>query len=55
MTSDDVSRVIALLQRKLDEKMEASDPHDERGHEAFGFACGLAYAIGALENAARDE
>ena len=52
MTNDELQRVIDQLQRKHDEKLaeERKNPFDRKGHEAFGMACGLSYAIGALEN-----
>ena len=51
MTNDEIRRVIDQLQRKHDEKSEEANENrfDRKGYEAFGMACGLAYAIGALE------
>lgn len=52
MTNDELQRVIDQLQRKHDEKREEEreNAFSRKGHEAFGMACGLSYAIGALEN-----
>lgn len=57
MTNDDIRRIIDLLERKCEERMRAAgdEPTTTRGHEAHGFACGLAYAIGVLGACIRDE
>ena len=51
MTNDELKKAIDLLRRMRDEKRDESDAHvtEPRGFEAYGFACGLACAIGVLE------
>ena len=52
MTNDELQRVIDQLQLKHDEKLaeERENAFSHKGHDAFGMACGLSYAIGAFEN-----
>lgn len=51
MTIDEIMQVIELLQEKHDKKRDEASRYmlSSRGDEAFGFTCGLSFAIGALE------
>ena len=51
MANDELRAAIDLLRRMRDDKRDESDAYvtEPRGFEAYGFACGLALAIGVLE------